>query len=152
MKITKTAANTIKSADVHMGRLTDVNDAMSALMPETVKTSAIELVILLKRAEDALAKFRANVADQANTEFLQLVADNPSLKEFDMGLAVLKRYTPRGDWQYPPQVIAAINAAEQAKAYAQQDGTAVKTAGELKPGSNMFTVTLKAGELGCDPR
>lgn len=142
----------IKTADVHMGRLTDINEAMAALMPDTLRTYALELVVLLKRAEDACAKFRANIAEQANTEFLELVAANPGMKEYDVGLAVLKKYTPRGDWQYPPQVIAAINAAETAKAYAQQNGSAVKTAGELKPGSNMFTVTLKAGELGCDPR
>lgn len=146
------AATAIKTSDIHMGRITDINAAMAALLPDKLNVSALELVVLLKRAEDALARFRANVATQANTEFLQIVADNPGVKEYDLGVAVLKRYTPRGEWQYPPQVIAAINAAEYAKAEAQDKGTAVKTAGELKPGGNMFTVTLKGDQLGCDPR
>lgn len=151
MKFPK-AASDVKTADIHMGRITDINDALSVLLPPNLKVSALEATVLLKRAEDAMAKFRANIAEQANTEFLKLVAENPAMKEYDVGLAVLKRYTPRGEWQYPPQVIAAINAAEIAKAEAQQRGAAVKTAGAIKPGGNMFTVTLKAEEPGCDPR
>ena len=126
---------------------------MSALLPETVQVTPLQLVVLLKRAEDALAKFRANIAEQANTDFLNLLAANPDKKEFNIdGIAVLKKYTPAGTWLYPPNVIAAINAAEEAKARAQQGGTAQKQAGEIKPGGNMFTVTLIAPELGCDPR
>lgn len=149
----KNATKTIKTADVHMGRLTDLMEACNALAPETVQVDVLTLVVLLKRAEDALAKFRANLSDEANKEFTALMTAEPLQKIWPIGnIGSLTKYTPAGTWLYPPNVIQAINNAEREKAIAQANKTAQKEPGQVKPGGFLFSISLAAPELGCEPK
>lgn len=145
-------ANTIKTAEVHMGRINDLVELCEKLTVPETDADALTLVVMMKRAEQALEKFKANLSDKANQVFLGMLAADPSKGIWNVGtLATVTKYTPAGTWEYPSNVIAAINNAEREKALAQAHGTARKVPGKLKAGGCMFSVTLAAPEIPCDP-
>ena len=108
-------------------------------------TSALELCILFKRAETYMEAWRKRLVAEANAEYQKLSADNlvDSSVEFK-GLAMLKAYTPRGDWVYTPEIIAKQGELARLISDAKQAKTVyIKKAAAVDPKTDsLFSISL----------
>jgi hypothetical protein len=71
----------------------------------TVFASPLEEIVLIKKAEAALAALKADLQEQANDEYLELCKEAGSTSLEIQG-ALLRKYNPKTIWSYSAEVIS----------------------------------------------
>jgi len=123
----------------NLAPLGDLNEYLVSAKP----VSAMDGFILIKRAEAALEIWRKKLTEDANETFQKLLDADLTRKEWTWNsLASLVRYVPAGSWEYPKGVLDLEYQFKQAKAKAQADGTAKKTAPKPSNQIPLFSVHL----------
>ena len=90
--------------------------------------SAVETLVMMKRAQDYLKAGRTHLLLSANREYNTLRELQPDVKQHIImgGAAFLKAFTPRPVWEYPPELQQEIDDVKAKQKRAQESGAATK--------------------------
>lgn len=97
--------------------------------------SSLYAYAVLRAAQDALVDAQKELKVEANEEFLELVNQEPLLKEFGVldqtgvKVATVTRYSPRSTWKYSAETEKLALSLKTAQAREQENGTAKKLPG-----------------------
>jgi len=132
--------------DLGRSELAPLTAVIDALDKANAKEhSALELTALFKRVESMMDGLRQRIKKEANKEFLELASKNPKLNTwpFLQGIVQLSRYTQKGYWNYPMEVIHLENEWRSAQKRSQMDGTAKKSMPNVDTSTDtIFSLTV----------
>ena len=105
---------------------------------------ALELTVILKRAEAALAAMRAKLLSEANKVFVTIqTTEKSDKKSWEVRGAEIKKFTPAGNWTFTPAIYKLERELKQKKDAAKKDKTAKKSTPTVDPNSqSLFSVSL----------
>lgn len=107
--------------------------------------TALELSVLIKRAEVCLDAQRTKLLPAANLAFRQLTHQSPLEKRWIVldGKGVVTKHTPNAEWKYPPNLVSMESDLRSLKKTAQEDKTATRLTPEINEAKNsLFAITV----------
>lgn len=104
--------------------------------------SPLAASVLLKRLENAAEILRTEVLlGAANAEYQSMMAANPAAKVIPIEGGLIQKYTPKTQWNYPPNILAAEAQLKADKKVAEETGAATKVPKTIDPSKDtMFTI------------
>jgi hypothetical protein len=109
------------------------------------KGTALDLMVALKAAEELVKTLRANNLQNANTEFTNLKAANPDVKNHNLGGGILKSYSLPATWKFSSMVTGLEANVKTLKAAEKTNGTAEKILPEFDSEKNAsFAISLSS--------
>jgi len=125
-----------------MSALTDVNNVL--VNKQVNNRSALEISVILKRAEVMLEATRKLLLPHANKDFQTLQARAPDKKSWPIGKeAVVTKYSPRCSWTWPAEIVKLRAELDSKMAEAKATSAAKKQTPTINPETNaLFQINL----------
>ena len=128
-----------------IGNINPLKEAVKALDEEINGLNALELSVLIKRAEKFLGAVRKRLLLKANETFLMLQQNEPKTSSWTLvyGMGTVYKYTPRTTWEYPDYVTAIETELHQKQREAKANGDAKQITPEVYPDTSpLFAINL----------